>query len=201
MTQDMDLSRIHPRGEPTRPLRPPSDRPERQRTEAPWVLATTQTVADPWGGRPPTSPHWRMTEFVRLNRALHRAAFCARWPRLLARVRWLPTHQAPEGAVEWVFPVARRGAHGFELVTIGRVETNDIVLDHHAVSKSHATLCEQDDGWTLTDTGSTNGTVLDRTPLGPHCATRVGVGSRAVLGEVALVELLDSRTVFDRYLA
>jgi pSer/pThr/pTyr-binding forkhead associated (FHA) protein len=69
------------------------------------------------------------------------------------------------------------GTHSF-----GRKASNEIVISDPYVSGSHGTFDVQDDGVFLTDTGSTNGTVLNdsklvanmRTQLGPDDVVRLG---------------------------
>jgi hypothetical protein len=53
----------------------------------------------------------------------------------------------------------RVGGHPFDcFITIGRAKTNDIVLRDIEVSKVHAFFEEGEDGWTVRDNNSTNGT-------------------------------------------
>lgn len=47
-------------------------------------------------------------------------------------------------------------------VTIGRKESNDIVITNLGVSGSHARIDSKSDRFTLTDLGSTNGTFVNR---------------------------------------
>jgi hypothetical protein len=51
-------------------------------------------------------------------------------------------------------------------ITIGRSEDNDIVILVPEVSRRHAILTKQDEGYLLRDVGSTNGTFVDRKRLG-----------------------------------
>jgi hypothetical protein len=57
----------------------------------------------------------------------------------------------------------------FELVrpvlTIGRGLSNDIVLAHPSVSKQHAQLMQEEEGWRLVDLRSTNGTLVNSTKI------------------------------------
>lgn len=80
---------------------------------------------------------------------------------------------------------------------VGRAPTNDVVLRHPSVSKVHARLLPQGEGWALGDAGSTNGTWLDgrllepdapAVPLPSPCLVKVG-------SVVCLV--LSSRQAFD----
>lgn len=47
-------------------------------------------------------------------------------------------------------------------VSIGRADDSTLVLDDDYVSTRHARLTPRGDAWVLEDTGSTNGTYLDR---------------------------------------
>lgn len=55
-----------------------------------------------------------------------------------------------------------RVALGAGELTIGRELTADIALDDTQVSRSHAVLSPTANGWSISDLGSTNGTVLSR---------------------------------------
>jgi pSer/pThr/pTyr-binding forkhead associated (FHA) protein len=71
------------------------------------------------------------------------------------------------------FPLA---AH----TTIGRYPNSDIMLDHVTVSRHHADLDRDGDGYVLTDTGSLNGTYLNRHPVGEPAA--IGDGDEIRIG-------------------
>ncbi|MBE2220110.1 MAG: protein kinase [Anaerolineae bacterium] len=69
-----------------------------------------------------------------------------------------------------------------QIITIGRSETNDIVLEDTGVTRQHAQLERTASGWQVRDLGSLNGTFLDEKPLLPdipeewqsHQTLRVG---------------------------
>ncbi len=50
-----------------------------------------------------------------------------------------------------------------EQVTVGRQEDSDIFLDDITVSRHHAVFSHGEDGWTITDNGSLNGTYVRKT--------------------------------------
>jgi pSer/pThr/pTyr-binding forkhead associated (FHA) protein len=69
---------------------------------------------------------------------------------------------------------------GEELLEVGRVEPADVVLPVPTVSGRHALLRLEDDGLTVTvtDLGSTNGTVVQGEELGGMQSVRLGRWSR-----------------------
>jgi hypothetical protein len=69
-----------------------------------------------------------------------------------------------------VWPMRKvRAAKGFEnLILVGRASSNDISLGHATVSKLHARLQSSGDNWTVTDAGSSNGTLVNGTPVCPN---------------------------------
>lgn len=77
-------------------------------------------------------------------------------------------------------------------VTIGRVESNDVVLDDGSVSRFHAWLQkdERTQHWSLTDAESKNGTWVDGAPLAPKQRAALRDGARIKLGDVELQFLL-----------
>lgn len=54
---------------------------------------------------------------------------------------------------------------------MGRQSTNDIHLPSSMVSRKHAEIRQTNQGYTLTDLGSSNGTVLNGNPLDPNTPT------------------------------
>ncbi len=54
------------------------------------------------------------------------------------------------------------------VVTIGRKEDNDLVIDNLAVSNHHARISRHDDGFVIQDTGSTNGIFLNGEKVAHH---------------------------------
>jgi hypothetical protein len=68
---------------------------------------------------------------------------------------------------------------------IGRSTDVDIVIAAHEVSRRHAQILPDRDGWTLTDLGSTNGVRLNGRPLG--VPTRLQDGDVIEVGAVELI--------------
>ncbi len=73
-------------------------------------------------------------------------------------------------------------------VTLGRVDSNDLVIDDRSVSRFHAWVqhSERDHFWTLTDAESKNGTWIDDIKLAPRVPTPLKDGSRVRLGDTSL---------------
>jgi hypothetical protein len=75
----------------------------------------------------------------------------------------------PEAAV---FVLAKSGRNPFEdRITVGRADTNDVILPDKGVSKFHGYFLGEGDGMRLIDTRSTNGTFLDGHPVTEKGAT------------------------------
>jgi hypothetical protein len=75
-------------------------------------------------------------------------------------------------------------------VRIGRETGVDIVIDNPAVSRLHAELRKEGDGWTLTDMGSANGTFLNGRKIAAteliKAGDEIGMGKFSLLFEKAL---------------
>ena len=82
------------------------------------------------------------------------------------------------------------------MITFGRVGNNDVVVDHTGVSKFHAYLRQEEQGWTVQDANSKNGSFLNGVPMEPERAYPFGPGSELRLGDVASVQLRRAETVW-----
>ena len=82
-------------------------------------------------------------------------------------------------------------AFGFG-ITLGRVDTNDLVLEDDSVSRFHAflRLDERTQTWTLTDAESKNGTWLDGNKVEPNQGVAVKDESLLKFGDAVLKFLL-----------
>ena len=65
------------------------------------------------------------------------------------------------------------------VVTIGAMEDNDLVVNHETVSRYHAKVLQEQNGYILVDLNSTNGTFINRVRireafLKPGCTVQVG---------------------------
>jgi hypothetical protein len=75
---------------------------------------------------------------------------------------------------ENVYPIVKSGRNTFEkLFTVGRSPNNDIVIDHTSISKLHAYFRQEDDGYTIADAGSSNGTFIEEFPLPQNKDARI----------------------------
>ncbi len=77
--------------------------------------------------------------------------------------------------------------HSFALngeTTIGRGAGCGVSIDDAHVSKVHARLSPHEGGWLLADLGSTNGTMLNGSPV--LTPTPIGPGGRITIGEIVL---------------
>lgn len=61
-----------------------------------------------------------------------------------------------------------------DLVGIGRAPESQIFLDDITVSRHHATLTRNAEGWTLTDAGSLNGSYVNRVRISDATTLRAG---------------------------
>lgn len=100
--------------------------------------------------------------------------------------------QALAAVCAW--PVQKSQANAFGLmITVGRAQNNDIVIDHPRVSKFHVYLRRAGDAWTLSDAGSTNGTAVDGVQVPARQSVPIRSGSTIVLGGAATLEFLEPR--------
>nr|WP_216629635.1 FHA domain-containing protein [Brevibacterium renqingii] len=69
-------------------------------------------------------------------------------------------------------------------VTFGRAPDNTIVINDDFASSHHARISAQNGAWLLEDLGSTNGTIVDGSPMtGP---VRLRIGTRITIGHTTL---------------
>jgi serine/threonine protein kinase len=82
--------------------------------------------------------------------------------------------QGPEGRI----PL------GLEPITIGRASTNQIVLRDPSVSSRHAIIALKDQAYWITDTESTNGTLLNQQRLVPQVPLKLHPGDAIRFGNI-----------------
>ena len=72
-------------------------------------------------------------------------------------------------------------------LTLGRDDSNDVVLISKTVSREHARLVERDGRWFVEDLGSLNGTLLNRHRIVSRAPLPLRHGDRLQLGSQVLV--------------
>jgi serine/threonine protein kinase len=82
--------------------------------------------------------------------------------------------QGPEGRI----------ALGLEPITIGRASTNQVVLRDPSVSSRHAIIALKDQAYWITDTESTNGTLLNQQRLVPQVPLKLHPGDAIRFGNI-----------------
>jgi len=78
-------------------------------------------------------------------------------------------------------------------IVIGRESPANIRIDDRGVSRRHARICHEADGYFIEDLGSTNGTFVNDVPVQSSDSVRLNDGDRVLLGEETVLnfELLD----------
>lgn len=88
-----------------------------------------------------------------------------------------------------VFRLLKQAANPFKSwVTVGRARNNDIVLPVPSISKLHAYFSRPHEGgpWTVTDSGSRNGTAVNGAAIAPQQAIEIRSGDLITLGTLSL---------------
>jgi len=78
---------------------------------------------------------------------------------------------------------------GGALVSLGRLDLNDVVIADARISGRHGRFVRRGEGYAYEDVGSRNGSMLERgderTPLRAHEPSPIGAGDRLLLGDLA----------------
>lgn len=143
------------------------------------MALTARTAAHRIGGGGESDGQLRTTRRLSRERLLDEAAG-GEAPS--AHRRTAEQYLHPGATLVWLTKSERNQLEG--IVTLGRAPTNDIIVAHPAVSKTHALFHRRDDGWLLEDQDSTNKTHLNRRPLPPN--------ERVALPDGGKVELASS---------
>jgi hypothetical protein len=103
------------------------------------------------------------------------------------------------GAPHYLIPLQKRAgvdAAFAERISVGRAPNRDIVLRHGSVSKFHAWFTSDAAGaFSLTDSGSKNGTRLNGEPLKPRESRPIQSGDEITFGSVRAA-VCDARTLW-----
>jgi hypothetical protein len=85
------------------------------------------------------------------------------------------------------------------MVTVGRAPNNDVVIAHSSISKLHAYFREDraKQKWTLTDTGSTNGTFMTGQSLPANEPVPLESGQAVTFGGAVTGTFFESPDFFD----
>jgi len=90
----------------------------------------------------------------------------------------------------------RPGTAFLDLITIGRVITNDVQIDDPSVSRYHAFLRRRSGRWFLCDAGSKNGTRLGDRPVAHRSECEIRPGDLIHFGSVEAC-FYDADALFD----
>jgi carbon-monoxide dehydrogenase large subunit len=74
------------------------------------------------------------------------------------------------------------------VITVGRHQDNDIVIEHKGISRFHARLIEMDEAYGLEDLNSTNGTFINEKPANGHVL--LAPGDVVAFGEHIVLDFL-----------
>jgi pSer/pThr/pTyr-binding forkhead associated (FHA) protein len=95
-----------------------------------------------------------------------------------------PSNQEPSAApVAWLVGEEEEFPLKSGETRIGRKSGNDIVLNDPYVSKEHATIEAREDGFFITDLGSTNGVMLNGARIPSHQPVRFGPEDEIAIGQ------------------
>jgi pSer/pThr/pTyr-binding forkhead associated (FHA) protein len=93
----------------------------------------------------------------------------------------------PPSPTDSVTPLIKVSSDSFaDKILVGRTESNDIPIPHLTVSKHHAFFQSDQEAnrYSVTDTGSTNGTKLNAQPIAPKEARYLTDGDQIAFGDI-----------------
>jgi pSer/pThr/pTyr-binding forkhead associated (FHA) protein len=102
-------------------------------------------------------------------------------------LKTVPSNPSP---LDKVIELVKSDRNSFaQKILVGRTETNDLVISDLTVSKHHAffRFDEQAQRMSLTDTGSTNGTVINGSQLDPRQSRYLADGDQITFGDVHFI--------------
>jgi FHA domain len=113
-----------------------------------------------------------------------------------------PGSKGPEGAthrtgishqgaalalIHRVFPIVKAAHARSGPVSVGRTSENDVVIPEYSISKRHCTFELGEGTMAIRDAGSTNGTLLNGSPLGADAPVPLCGGETITMGRFKLV--------------
>jgi hypothetical protein len=97
-----------------------------------------------------------------------------------------------------MFPVRKQPGSVFSLmITLGRAQNCDVVLDHRGVSKFHAYMRQVGAQWFLSDANSSNGTRVEGLRLPPERSHVLKPGCEITLGEAVTLQYLEPQGLLE----
>ena len=95
------------------------------------------------------------------------------------------------------FLCKRPGNPYAHLISVGRSQTNDLVLAIDSVSKVHGYFVQDQERWTFTDRTSTNGSRINDRPVEPGVRVPLHDGDKLKLGRDVVLEVLEPHSLYD----
>lgn len=102
----------------------------------------------------------------------------------------------PPDASSFVRPVLHRGTHHYDVYTVGRTKNNDICLASSFISKFHAYFKKEGDSWTLTDSGSSNGTEVEGQRVASRKPVKIDSGTSIRFGRAYAATFFSPAAVY-----
>ncbi len=86
-----------------------------------------------------------------------------------------------------VFPLRKGTDASVSTISLGRTDDNDVAIPEYSISKRHCLFSLGGGEVTITDRGSTNGTLLNGLPIAPKVAMPIAPGAIITMGRFAFV--------------
>jgi hypothetical protein len=86
-----------------------------------------------------------------------------------------------------VFPIVKAAGAQIGPISVGRTAENDVIIPEQSISKRHCTFELGEGTMAIRDAGSTNGTLLNGSPLAPDAAVPLCGGESITMGRFKLV--------------
>jgi hypothetical protein len=148
------------------------------------------TTNTPWGSTAPASDVWRVTAGTHLDQTPT--------PTPDAWTTPVSGREAEQPAATPVLIAVRKRpkANAFpDMVTLGRATNNDIILNDDRVSRVQAFFRQEEGRWLVGDMRSTNGTIVNGTPVRDK-PVQVAAGSTILLSGAITLLFFDAEALF-----